>query len=107
MRKLADYQSAAECHSAPQRGLGMRDTFSAMRIYRFICTGLLFAHTLLSQDAEPGRVLFEKILGKTTPVHPRFTATIVEPDIGELIQRHDLTLERIFQETPDSLAQTR
>src|SRR5882724_6175980 len=42
----------------------MRDTFSAMRIYRFLCTGLLFAQTLLSQDAEPGRVLFEKICAR-------------------------------------------
>jgi len=50
-------------------------------------------------------VLFEKILGKVTPAHPRFTATIVEPDIGELLRRHELTLERIVQETPDSLAQ--
>ena len=38
-------------------------------------------------------------------MHPRFTATIVEPDIAELLRRHELTLERIFQETPDSLAQ--
>ena len=50
-------------------------------------------------------VLFEKILGKMTPAHPRFTATIVEPDIGELLLRHGLSLERIFEETPDSLAQ--
>jgi bacillithiol biosynthesis cysteine-adding enzyme BshC len=50
-------------------------------------------------------VLFDRILGKMTPLNPRFTATIVEPDIGELLRRHDLTLERIFQETPDSLAQ--
>lgn len=54
-----------------------------------------------AQSAVP----FEKILGKMTPVHPRLTATIVEPDIGELLRRHDLTLERIFEETPDSLAQ--
>jgi len=50
-------------------------------------------------------VLFGRILGKMTPVHPRFTATIVEPDIGELLRQHDLTLERIIEETPDSLAQ--
>ncbi|KAA6456987.1 bacillithiol biosynthesis cysteine-adding enzyme BshC [Acidobacteria bacterium AB60] len=49
-------------------------------------------------------VLFEQILGRMTPVHPRFTATIVEPDIGELLRRHELTVERILEETPDSLA---
>jgi len=50
-------------------------------------------------------VLFERILGRMTPVHPRFTATIVEPDIGELLRRHELPLERVFSETADSLAQ--
>jgi bacillithiol synthase len=50
-------------------------------------------------------VLFEKILGRMTPVQPRFSATIVEPDIGELLRRHELPLERVFSETRDSLAQ--
>lgn len=50
-------------------------------------------------------VLFERILGRMTPVQPRFSATIVEPDVAELLRRHDLSLERVFQETKDSLAQ--
>lgn len=50
-------------------------------------------------------VLFERILGRITPVQPRFSATLVEPAIGELLRRHELTLERVFAETPTSLAQ--
>jgi bacillithiol biosynthesis cysteine-adding enzyme BshC len=50
-------------------------------------------------------VLFERILGRTTPVEPRFSATLVEPAIGELLRKHELSLERVFRETPDSLAQ--
>ena len=64
-------------------------------------------------------VLFELILTRMTPLHPRFTATIVEPDIAELLRRHELSLERVFEETihptnkdpsvgtpaPDSMAQ--
>jgi bacillithiol biosynthesis cysteine-adding enzyme BshC len=50
-------------------------------------------------------VLFERILGRMTPVHPRFSATVVEQDIGELLRRHELPLERVFAETEDSLAQ--
>jgi bacillithiol biosynthesis cysteine-adding enzyme BshC len=50
-------------------------------------------------------VLFEKILGRITPVEPRFSATLIEPAIGELLHRHDLRLERVFGETPGSLAQ--
>lgn len=50
-------------------------------------------------------VLFEGILGRMTPVQPRFTATIIEPDIAELLRKHDLALERVFAETEDGLAQ--
>ena len=35
-----------------------------MRISQFFCTGLLFAQALLSQDADPGRLLFEKICAR-------------------------------------------
>jgi len=50
-------------------------------------------------------VLFERILGHVTPVQPRFSGTLVEPAIGEVMRRHELTIERVFAETPDSLAQ--
>ncbi|HMD78020.1 MAG TPA: bacillithiol biosynthesis cysteine-adding enzyme BshC [Terracidiphilus sp.] len=50
-------------------------------------------------------VLFERILGRATPVVPRFCATLIEPAIGELLRRYELTLERVFAETESSLAQ--
>src|SRR6185437_11250940 len=50
-------------------------------------------------------VLFERVLGRMTPVQPRFTATILEPDIAELLRKHELTLDRVFGETEDGLAQ--
>lgn len=50
-------------------------------------------------------VLFEKILGRMTPAQPRFSATLIEPEIGELLRKHELTLDRVFAETADSLAQ--
>jgi bacillithiol biosynthesis cysteine-adding enzyme BshC len=50
-------------------------------------------------------VLFERILGRMTPVQPRFSATLVEPAIGELLRKHELTLERVFVESETSLAQ--
>ena len=50
-------------------------------------------------------VLFERILGRVTPVQPRFSATLIEPAIGDLLRRHELTLERVFAENPASLAQ--
>jgi bacillithiol biosynthesis cysteine-adding enzyme BshC len=50
-------------------------------------------------------VLFERILGRMTPVQPRFSATLIEPAIGELLRKHELTLERVFTESETSLAQ--
>ena len=51
------------------------------------------------------QVLFEKILGRMTPVNPRFSATLIEPAIGDLIHKHGLDLQRLFGESADSLAQ--
>ncbi len=50
-------------------------------------------------------VLFDRILGHVTPVQPRFSATLVEPAIGDLLRQHELTTERVFAETEESLAQ--
>jgi bacillithiol biosynthesis cysteine-adding enzyme BshC len=50
-------------------------------------------------------VLYERILGRMTAVQPRFSATLIEPAVAELLRKHELTLERVFAETPTSLAQ--
>jgi bacillithiol synthase len=50
-------------------------------------------------------VLFERILGRKTPLQPRFSATLIEPAIGELLRKHELPLERVFAEDPTTLAQ--
>ena len=50
-------------------------------------------------------VLFERILGRVTPNAPRFSGTLIEPAIGELLRKHNLTIEQVFAETQASLAQ--
>lgn len=50
-------------------------------------------------------VLFERILGRATPAEPRFSATLVEPAVAELLEKHGLDLARVFQENADSLTQ--
>ena len=54
-------------------------------------------------------VVYERIAvrpgGRMTPSEPRFSATLVEPEIGELLRKHEVTLERLFSETEDSLTQ--
>jgi len=42
-------------------------------------------------------VLYERILGRVTPVAPRFSATLIESAVAELLRRHELTLERVFE----------
>jgi uncharacterized protein YllA (UPF0747 family) len=49
-------------------------------------------------------VLYERILGRVTPALARFSATLVEPAIGELLRRHGLTLEKVFGESTALLA---
>jgi len=43
-------------------------------------------------------VLFERILGRQTPPMARFSGTLIEPQIAELLRRHELTLEQVFAE---------
>jgi bacillithiol biosynthesis cysteine-adding enzyme BshC len=50
-------------------------------------------------------VLYERILGRVTPGLARFSATLIEPAIGDLLRQHQLTLERVFEEAPSELAQ--
>ncbi len=50
-------------------------------------------------------VLYERILGRVTPAQARFSATLIEPAIGELLKKHDLTLEQVLKESPSSMAQ--
>lgn len=50
-------------------------------------------------------VLFERILNRATPAQPRFSATLIQPAIGDLLHRHELAPERVFSEREDSLAQ--
>ncbi len=43
------------------------------------------------------QVLYERILGRTTQVLPRLSATLVEPAIAGLLARHEVTLPDVIQ----------
>jgi len=71
---------------------------------------LLSTSTIVGGPAEiayfaQSAVIYERILGRVTPAMPRLSATLVEPSIGELLLKHELTLAQVFVETPASLAQ--
>ena len=48
--------------------------------------------------------VYEALLGRVTPIIPRFSATIVEPKMQRLIERHGITVPDVFG-GPDSLRQ--
>lgn len=50
------------------------------------------------------QVLYEAILGRTTPVLPRLSATLVEPAIAKILEQHQLSLEDVLAAHPDELA---
>ena len=49
-------------------------------------------------------VLFDRILGRQTPPLARFSGTLIVPAVGELLRRHELTLDQLFHEDTASLA---
>jgi len=49
--------------------------------------------------------LYQHILGRQTPAEPRMFASLIEPPVAKLLERHELGLEQVFQENPASLAQ--
>ena len=51
------------------------------------------------------QVLYDAILGRTTPVIPRLSATLVEPAVATVLARHELSIEDILHSHPDELAQ--
>ena len=51
-------------------------------------------------------VLFERILGRQTPLIARFSATLIEPSVAQLLRRNQLNLEQVLaEENAASLAQ--
>jgi bacillithiol synthase len=50
------------------------------------------------------QVLFEAIPGRTTPVLPRLSATLIEPAIDKLLVQHELSLADVLQSHSDELA---
>ena len=49
-------------------------------------------------------VIYQRLLGRITPILPRLSATLIEPAIGDLMARHEVNLPEAMQ-SPDELAQ--
>ena len=69
-----------------------------------LSTSLIFGGPAEIAYFAQSAVLYEKILGRQTPCAGRLSATLIEPAVAELLHKHDLPIERIYEETADSLA---
>ena len=50
-------------------------------------------------------VVYEKLLGRVTPVLPRLSATLIEPAIAQTMAAHEVSVAQVFQaKTADELA---
>lgn len=49
-------------------------------------------------------VVYESLVGRVTPILPRFSATLVEPKLQRLIERHGISIPDVFQDA-DKLEQ--
>jgi bacillithiol synthase len=51
------------------------------------------------------QVLYAELLGRTTPILPRLSATLIEPAIAEVMASHEISLADILSLSPEELAQ--
>ncbi|MDE1161112.1 MAG: bacillithiol biosynthesis cysteine-adding enzyme BshC [Acidobacteriaceae bacterium] len=50
-------------------------------------------------------VVYERLLGRITPVLPRLSATLIEPAIGQVMQQHEVAVQQVWAaKTVDELA---
>jgi bacillithiol biosynthesis cysteine-adding enzyme BshC len=49
-------------------------------------------------------VVYQKILSRTTPILPRLSATLIEPEMAHLLARYGIGLQEVWHD-PESLAQ--
>jgi bacillithiol biosynthesis cysteine-adding enzyme BshC len=101
--KLSESQLLAELDSHPER-------FSPNVLLRPIMQDFLLptlAYTGGAAEAAyfaQAGVVYEALLGRVTPILPRFSATIVEPKAQRLLQKHEVAMTDVF-DGPEALRQ--
>ena len=51
------------------------------------------------------QVVYDALLGRTTPVVPRLSATLVEPALAQIMAQHEISLPELIAMQPDEMAQ--
>src|SRR3954468_19134716 len=101
--ELSQEQLLAEIDSHPER-------FSANVLLRPIVQDFLLPTLVYTGGAAEAAyfaqagTVYEALLGRVTPILPRFSATIVEPKTQRLLEKHEVAITDVF-DGPDALRQ--
>jgi bacillithiol biosynthesis cysteine-adding enzyme BshC len=101
--KLSQSQLLAEVNSHPERfspNVLLRPIMQYFLLPTLAYTGGAAEAAYFAQAG----VVYEALLGRVTPILPRFSATIVEPKAQRLLEKHELTITDVF-EGPEALRQ--
>ncbi|HTY83924.1 MAG TPA: bacillithiol biosynthesis BshC, partial [Silvibacterium sp.] len=94
----------ALCDAAPERLSPNALLRPVFQDYLFPTQAIIGGPAEIAYYAQ-NQVLYQAILGRTTPVLPRLSATLIEPSIAKILDHDQLTLEDILTTHPDELAQ--
>lgn len=101
--KISQDELLARLHSTPEQftpNVLLRPIVEDYLLPTIAYTGGAAEAAYFAQSA----VVFEKLLGRVTPVIPRFSATIVEPKMQRLLEKHGITVPAVFA-GPEALRQ--
>ncbi|HWX54757.1 MAG TPA: bacillithiol biosynthesis cysteine-adding enzyme BshC [Verrucomicrobiae bacterium] len=94
-RNLSDAELAAEAERCPERFSANVLLRPALQDYLLPTLAYLGGPSEVAYFAQVA-VVYEKLLGKVTPVIPRMSATLVEPRQAKLLDRYHLSLQDVF-----------
>jgi bacillithiol biosynthesis cysteine-adding enzyme BshC len=101
--KISQAELASRIAAAPEQfspNVLLRPVVQDYLLPTLAYTGGAAENAYFSQVA----AVYEVLLGRVTPIVPRFSATLVEPKIQRLIERHGITVVDVFS-GPDALRQ--
>ena len=101
--KLSLSQLLAELDSHPERfspNVLLRPIMQDFLLPTLVYTGGAAEAAYFAQAG----VVYDALLGRVTPILPRFSATVVEPKAQRLLEKHELTITDVF-DGPEALRQ--
>jgi bacillithiol biosynthesis cysteine-adding enzyme BshC len=96
--RISQAELLARINSAPEQFSGnvlLRPVIQDFLLPTIAYTGGSAEIAYFAQAA----VVYDKLLGRVTPIIPRFSATLIEPKADRLLERYGLTLPNLFHDS--------